>query len=217
MKIICRICRIFTPLLSAIIGILLIAIINPFDYITAVPNSFKYEFGITLYFGIFDYVLRLIGDIVSNLFFADVKCICFIDKSNIDISNSPLISLEGENGVGEIKCKILVSGTAKLLQDNIIKISFPDWIDAQVASSDTGMASITSDRECLIKLEKMIPKASRRRTTADAIIKIAMIHMPSEQELTINIEPEIIYSKFKLSNVMCNYNSNSFKIRSNKE
>ena len=93
-------------LLVPLIAVFFLNQFNVFEYITFVPEDYKFDVGLTLYLAILEALAEILEHLYSNAL-AEVECIFFQKAEDINIKNTPVFVCSDQTaGVTSISCKV---------------------------------------------------------------------------------------------------------------
>ncbi|MBE6070074.1 MAG: hypothetical protein E7211_20650 [Clostridium lundense] len=201
---------------STIIGVLLKAIIIPviavlgldkfnlFEYISFVPADYRYEIGLAVYLTLIEAVYGFIENIVNQRR-ANVICTFYISEGDEDIKNTPSIRCDDTIGVATINCHLQLSGNLKLLRKCKLYLELPSWLTSQVNVLDT-VLSYTGN-QLNWEFDRMLPTTGIKNQVAEYKNKISLIKNASGNNLTIELEPQMVRSRG------VKFETNGFKVQ----
>ena len=104
-------------LLVPLIAVFFLNQFNVFEYITFVPEDYKFDVGLTLYLAILEALAEILEHLYSNAL-AEVECIFFQKAEDINIKNTPVFVCSDQTaGVTSISCKVQLKGNVKRLKN----------------------------------------------------------------------------------------------------
>lgn len=158
---------IISPIVSAILGLLLINIFNFCDYLTFVPKDKKFDVGITVYFGVIEvllnYFLNFVIDKIMQMK-SSLEVIMGPSNSTPDLQLYPIISFkDNENTSFYVILKLC--GKAKHFCD--AKVIIPDirFATIQPTIKQQGLRTVNDkiiiDLSCLTGANKLVDVVHR--------------------------------------------------------
>lgn len=196
-------------ILGPVFAVIMVSKFNLFNYITFVPEEYKYEVGLTAYLAIAEAILEII-EIFGEKNSATVTCVFYRRESEINIKNTPTVSCS--MGTASIKCQIALSGSAKVLRDAKLSLVLPTWL-----SSQADMSNLIMKYDCqkiTVPFNEVIPTNNQKVTSVEITIPIPLIQNMDDGILSNTLAAEIEAKWF--NKIRIDYKSNSFTI-SNKE
>ncbi|WP_426348679.1 hypothetical protein ACPWSR_13105 [Alloiococcus sp. CFN-8] len=203
--------NVFKHIASVILAIILLNFFNLFNYASFIPKSIRFETGLTAYVTVLESIFTITIDKISNKLLTEIHCIFYGYGNEKDISNTPDVYFNNELGICEIRLNLEAKGSARILSQNQIKISFPDWVDIQSGHKNS-VLSIGNNHDCIVSIEKLLPYKSNREEKISTDIKIALIKSEVDEDRVINVQAELVTKKGIIGKVMCKYTSNSFRL-----
>ncbi len=201
-----KVCKLLTPILSAVIGILCANQFNIFTLFTFVSQENAYEYCITAYFAIADIILEEFIKLVEKLLAScvgKVEAIIYPVSSNADIASNAVLDFNSE-GLAEIRVLVKITGNRKYFRNTELQIKSPAFIDIQGTKKEA--VARTNSEGYSINLYDLFGKCEK--TSFEQTFRIVMAQAEVEGDCTAKIEPEI---KGKHLNVM--YKHNYLQIR----
>lgn len=201
-----KVCKLLTPILSAVIGILCANQFNIFTLFTFVSQESAYEYCITAYFAIADIILEEFIKLVEKLLAScvgKVEAIIYPVSSNADIKSNAVLDFNSE-GLAEIRVLVKITGNRRYFRNTELQIKSPAFIDIQGIKKEE-VARMNSEGYS-INLYDLFGNCEK--TSFEQTFRIVMAQAEVEGDCTAKIEPEI---KGKHLNVM--YKHNYLQIR----
>lgn len=118
---------VFAPILAMFI----LSKCNICDYLSFIPDGYKYESGVTLYVALILLFIEAITEFI-NKSKAQIQCVFYPDYSKESSVYKPEIVLSGNQlGVSAIYCHLIIEGNYKTLKDTRIDMEIPSWFGIQ--------------------------------------------------------------------------------------
>ena len=134
--------RVFVYLIGIILALFLAKFVNLFKYISFVPDDKSYDICITTYCTIIeifmDFMYTKIFECIEK-YRVYVECACFINSSNISISNIPVVTFSGM-GIAHLSIQVSIRGNADALKSSTIIIYSMSQTDFQIEHSGTALS-----------------------------------------------------------------------------
>lgn len=123
-------------LVLPVISMFILNKFNLFDYISIVPENYRFQAGLTLCLAvtgaIFDYFRHII-----ERHLIEITCIFYENQESKSISNTPILNCAtGGQGVGSVWCNIKITGNLKNISSCILSINLPKWLSSQTQVDD---------------------------------------------------------------------------------
>ena len=178
-------------LLVPIIAVFFLNQFNIFEYITFVPEEYKFDVGLTLYLAILEAFAEILDHLYSNAL-AEVECIFFQKPEDINIKNTPVfICSDQTEGVVSISCKVKLKGNVKKLKKCRLSMELPNWLTSQI-SQDSQMM-LYSDNTLTWKFDTVLSaNAIINEESASAMTMIPFIRTIGDEILTVVLRPRLI-------------------------
>lgn len=185
---------------SSIIKILIKSIVLPFiamfmlnkwnccDYITFIPQDYRFEAGLTFYMATLEAIVEFAKYFIMKAS-ATITCTFYTDERHEYSHTRPSIQMsENSMGVASVWCHIILNGNYKKLLETEICLDIPQWFSAQLDAN----SNITQET-CQIKwnASKLLPKHyNRREIHTETRMKLSFIRT-EETDASIVIEPTV--------------------------
>lgn len=173
-------------IITPIISIKLLGVFNIFEQFEFIPVERATTLGLTAYLGILEFIWFTILSWISSKN-CKIKCVFSKAGESTNINSVPEITFKKD--VAEIICNIDVSGSAKRLLKNSLEITFPEWVDIQVQSSNI---IALQNNTYKINLGSMVDENDHIVENATCKFKICFIkNFSSEDTYSKTIIPKI--------------------------
>lgn len=185
---------------SSIIEILIKAVVLPLiamfilnkwnlcDYITFIPEDYRFEAGLALYMAILEAIAEFAEYFIAKAS-ATITCTFYMDERHEDSHTRPSIQMsENSMGVASVWCHIILNGDYKKLLGTEVCLDIPQWFSAQLDAN----SNITQEA-CQIKwnVSTLLPEHDNRREIHTEIrMKLSFIRT-EETDASIVIEPTV--------------------------
>lgn len=201
--------NILKPIIAAIISLLALYKLNVFDYLTFIPNEYRYEVGITVYFAFFEILIETIFDCIGAKLFSNLDIVISSKNTFGDLTSTPQIDFNSMQ-IAEMFVKISATGTKKQFAATAIKIPCPSFVTMQV-NEQNAAAVIDPDGDCIINLQRLFGNIYER-TQIDCEFIISFIREPVSNAGNVKVRPIIVSSKkvTLISKLIIRYKTNSF-------
>lgn len=198
--------RLISPILSSLLGLLILNFFNIFDYINIAPDDLKNELALSLYILVLQIFFQYIDEFLSNTIYTTIILENYIDNN---IVKNPVFILSKDNiSVKQISFNLKINGFIKILKGNSIKIIFPDWIQVQVLQGKSNIKS--ANNELVITFDSIIPHNRKNNIAYEEQFKIGIIRNNIDEKTSIDIVPTI--SKRRL-NPLLKFTSDKFILK----
>lgn len=177
---------------------------NVFEYITFIPEDYRYEIGLTVYLALIE-ALYEFGEKFVDSKKAKVVCIFFKSETDKDGKNIPTIICDATIGVAVINCYIELTGNLGRLRKCKLQMELPSWLTAQISASDA-VLSYTGNL-LTWEFSKMLPEMGIGDQSATYKSKISLIRNTSENNISIKLEPQMKKTK------CISFETNGFKVQ----
>lgn len=192
-----KILKLVTPIFSAIIGLLVANKFNVFEFMTFVPEDYKYEVCITTYFVIADVIVGIVGNGISNLlktrFISELEVVLSHQATTID-SRTDITLAFNNDGLTEANILLRIKGKKKHFENVELLIKKPAFAEIQSAYR---RKEVTIDRDNYrIKLVDLFGNSDL--IDSCQTFKIAMIQDAVDGDTSIILAPELSEKRFGL-------------------
>jgi hypothetical protein len=199
--------KIFTPIISALIGILAANQLNIFALIPFVPTDYLYEVCITAYFAIADVVLDALqehySEKISKWFYSELEVIIFQPGTSINFSTDSVLDFNADD-LTEANISVKITGTKKHFKDIDLLIKKPSFAEIQ---NDSRRREVQIDNENYrIKLAELFGNSDQIECKQE--FKIVMIQDPVDGDSSIIMSPELSKKKRNIK-----YRHNNAKLK----
>lgn len=104
---------------------------NICDYITFIPEHFRFEAGLALYMAILEAVVEIVEYVVEQRH-ATITCIFYDNERREDSNTKPAININSSGmDVASVWCHIVLDGRWKQLKELQIILDVPNWFSIQ--------------------------------------------------------------------------------------
>lgn len=207
--------RVLFTLLAAFLGLLAVNIFNIFDYWLFIPEDYRYEVGITIYFAIADTTLTNTVDWIKENYYSRISCIMKVKGMKSNIFSTPEVDFN-ELDLAEVFLHIHVKGKKKSLSDVFIQIPSLAVASMQLNTRNT-FATIIKDGSCIVKIGQLFGNVENQ-TEVEVEIPITFIKEPVDISSSIQITPKISRTSTNrvgslMRTLATHYSSNSFILK----
>jgi hypothetical protein len=181
-------------------------------YFSIIPTEEKNNFNITFYCAIIAIIFQILKDVllkILNMIRVDISVIAYEKNKTSNIDTIPEI-IFNERNVSEVYFEFKIEGYPIILKKIVLSIDLPNWASFQSNFE-------TNDNGCYeLKIKEIIYRErQKKRVKVTSQKKFPIIFNPIEDEL--NSDKVTISIKGFFFKYFCNFQSNSFIIRTKKE
>lgn len=178
-------------LLVPLIAVFFLNQFNVFEYITFVPEDYKFDVGLTLYLAILEALAEILEHLYSNAL-AEVECIFFQKAEDINIKNTPVFVCSDQTaGVTSISCKVQLKGNVKRLKNCRLSLELPNWLTSQIPQNSQMM--LYSGNTLIWKFDTILSaNAIVDEQSATVTTTIPLIRTKGDEILTVVLQPELL-------------------------
>lgn len=181
-------------ILIPLIAVVGLNVLNIFDYVTIVPQEYKFEFGLTIYLAICEAIWEGIKRKCSSLC-ATINCIFYTKEEEKTIKNTPTIICGASTmNVSKIKCQILLNGNPDYLYKSKLQFSLPEWLSSQVPSSNRVLKY--ENNLLTLHFDRVIVNNGQKSISISQIIEIPFIQNADDEFLSITLRPQLLLDGF---------------------
>lgn len=180
-------------LLIPICGIFLVNKFNLFSYMSFIPDDYVYETGLTTYFLVLEFLFTKIPEKIKEKFKTDIRCTLYSDEATKSLGNTPVIAFPPVD-VASFYCEINIKGSKRRLNNLLVVISFPQWVEAQVSAGSFSI-SIGSNNNCIVDLSKLVNPDYDKKNELTVSTKISLIRNSVDEKCKIDITPKLDFKK----------------------
>lgn len=201
-----RIWKILTPILSAIIGVLVANTWNVFALFPFIPTNSVYEICLTAYFAIVDILLEFLWDWIVNIYeklISSLNVVLSVPGTRNDITTDAVMTFNSQ-GIAEAIVSVEIKGRKKHFKRTDLVIKKPAIAEMQPASRRREVR-IESDNY-YINLEALFGNSDMLECKQE--FKIAFIKDELDGGDMIKMHPELNKKKRNIK-----YKCNSMKLR----
>lgn len=175
-------------LLIPLIAMFLLHKFNLFNYITFIPENYRFDAGLTCYLAILEALFETVIYFLSKQQ-ADIVCVYYRDKREMNITNAPVIVCEESmGGTASFRCHVKISGNIKRLRSAGISMELPSWVTAQIERNDLVMSYENNTLSWDFK--RLLPEKSDFEQFAEYDSKIGIIRTQADNSLSIKVQPQ---------------------------
>lgn len=185
---------------SSIIKILLKAVVLPMiamfmlnkwnlcEYITFIPEDYRFEAGLALYMAILEAVAEFIEYFIAKAN-ATITCTFYIDERREDRHAKPTIQMSDRSmGIASVWCHIILDGNYKILSGTEICLDIPQWFSAQL---DANSSLDQNNHQIKWDVSTLLPEHDNKKDVhTETRMKISFIRN-NENDASIVLEPTI--------------------------
>ena len=186
-----KVLRVITPIISAIIGIVLANYLNIFDWMPFVPKEYSYEFCISVYFAmadvIIDFLKEFICDKIQNKFFSIANVLISKPGTEINIDTNAVLNFN-EDDLTEALITVYIKGHKKHFKDVELVIKKPAFAEIQEGRSMRQEVYLDSNNY-YIKLEELFGHSESVK--CKQVFQIALIQNPVDGDSSVTLVPEL--------------------------
>lgn len=198
-------------LLIPICGIFLVNKFNLFSYMSFIPQDYVYETGLATYFLVLEFLFTKIPEKFEEKFKTDIQCTFYSDEATKSLKNTPAIAFPPVDVVS-FYCELCIKGSKRRLNNLLVVISFPQWVEAQASTGSLSM-SIGTDNRCTIDLSKLLNPDYNNKNELTVRTKISLIRNSVDEKCSIEITPKLDYKKRLHSRFLMRFVHNSITLK----
>lgn len=161
---------------------------NLCDYITFIPEDYRYEAGLTLYLAILEGACYVIEYFIEKSS-ASIKCVFYKDEKREDGHAKPVVTMSQKSlDVGSVWCHLVVAGNWKKLSKSQIILDIPEWFSAQI-ENDSFMTQ--ENHKVIWNISSLLPANDNKKLVyVENRMKLSFIRN-KKNNVMIDIEPTI--------------------------
>lgn len=185
---------------SSIIKILIKAVVLPIiamfmlnkwnlcEYITFIPEDYRFEAGLALYMAILEAVAEFIEYFIAKAN-ATITCTFYTDERREDRHAKPTIQMSDSSmGIASVWCHIILDGNYKILSGTEICLDIPQWFSAQL---DANSSLNQNNHQIKWDVSTLLPEHDNKKDVhTETRMKISFIRN-NENDASIVLEPTI--------------------------
>ncbi|WP_304975153.1 hypothetical protein [uncultured Acetatifactor sp.] len=185
---------------SSIIKILLKAVALPImamfmlnkwnlcEYITFIPEDYRFDAGLALYMAMLEAVAEFIEYFIAKAN-ATITCTFYTDERREDRHAKPTIQMSDSSmGIASAWCHIILDGSYKKLSGTEICLDIPQWFSAQV---DANSSLEQNNHQIKWNVSLLLPEHDNKKDVhTEMRMKISFIRN-NENNVSIVLEPTI--------------------------
>lgn len=177
---------------------------NLCEYITFIPESYRFEAGLALYLAILESVVESIEYFIMKAN-STIKCIFYIDELREDSHIKPIIKMSKcTMGTAKILCHVTLDGNYKKLFGTEIYLDIPQWFSVQL---NAGNNLDQDNNKIKWNISSLLPQHDNKIAVhAETRMEISFIQN-NVNEALIDLEPTV-KRKFGLK-----FDTNGFTIQ----
>lgn len=185
---------------SSIIKILIKAVVLPFiamfmlhkwnlcEYVTFIPENYRFEAGLALYMAILEAIAELAEYFIAKAN-ATITCTFYTDERHEDGHTRPSIQMnENSMGVASAWCHIILNGNYKKLSGTEVCLDIPQWFSTQL----DGNSNITQEAyQIKWNVSTLLPEHDNHKNVYTEIrMKLSFIRNEAT-DVSIVLEPTV--------------------------
>ncbi|MGG7160222.1 hypothetical protein [Clostridium baratii] len=210
-----RIIQYIYPVLVSILSLWLISCFNIIEYLNIFPKDKRFDICLALYLTVIQILINIIDNHIKNVInknISEIQVIFYKNRENKNININPIVNLNREVGVGQIRCELNINGNTKNLKNTKLAISLPNWVTTQLTLRECTVQDFENYSTIYINLNDLVIGEIADNLKMDFEIPIIINNMDSNRENIIKCDFEKIDGNVK--NIFCSekYISNSFKL-----
>ena len=161
---------------------------NMCEYITFIPEGYRFEAGLALYMAILEAIAELIEYLIAKAN-ANITCTFYTDERREDTHSKPIIQMSDSSmGIASIWCHIILNGNYQKLYGTEICLDTPSWFSAQL---DTNSSLEQNDHQIKWNVSTLLPEHDNNKKIHTEIrMKISFIRN-DVNNASIVLEPTI--------------------------
>lgn len=176
-------------ILVPLISVILLNAANIFDFVTFIPENYRFECGLIVYLAVceagWDFLKRKLSSRCAN-----IDCIFYVHKEEKSIDNTPtIICGPSSTNVASLKCEIRLEGCANTLRNTHLRLLLPEWLSTQVSSSNLVLKY--SDNILIWEFDKIIQDSEKKEVLIMHTVDIPFIQNADNVEIVQTLFPEI--------------------------
>ena len=185
---------------SSIIKILIKAVVLPIiamfmlnkwnlcEYITFIPEDYRFDAGLALYMAMLEAVAEFIEYFIAKAN-ATITCTFYTDERREDRHAKPTIQMSNSSmGIASVWCHIILDGNYKKLSGTEICLDIPQWFSAQL---DANSSLVQNDHQIKWNVSLLLPEHDNKKDVhTEMRMKISFIRN-NENNVSIVLEPTI--------------------------
>ena len=177
--------------LVPLIAVFLLNKFNFFNYITFVPDDYKFDVGLTLYLAVLEAIAEILEQVYSNSL-AEIECIFYQRPEDINIKNTPVFLCSDQTaGVANVSCRVQLKGNIKRLRNCRLSLDLPNWLTSQAPQSSQVMQysgnSLIWSFDALLSNNTVVNEEGAKVTTT-----IPLIRTTGDETLVVVLQPELL-------------------------
>ena len=196
-------------LIASLIAIICLNFWNIFDYVKFIPEEYRYDTGVTIYFSIAEILIGYVLIAIKKKCFADIEVIVKDSKSaktKGDLLYNPTIVLDNQFGLSEFTINIKVNGSYDNLKN--VKICIPhNHLSTMQIDLHRDYVLMDENNDCNVMLDKWLDNSSKY-IESNISFKISLIKDVDDTNETMKVEPECKYIKNNLRRFLINFKKN---------
>ena len=175
---------------------------NIFEFITIIPDNYKYDVGLTVYLAFFGFAYDWCDDYINSKR-AQIVC-TFYQLENVKII------CDKSTGTAMICCELQLTGDSSRLRNCKLQMDLPQWLSSQVKNTDI-VLEYTSDT-LIWTFDHLIPDSKEKQVNVKYNVKIPFINNNGENKVSFKLFPTI-----KNNKTMIDFRTNGFYIQNWRE
>ncbi len=161
---------------------------NLCEYITFIPEDYRFEAGLALYMAMLEAVAEFIEYLITKAN-ATITCSFYTDERREDGHAKPTIRMSDSSmGIASVWCHIILDGSYKKLSGTEICLDIPHWFSAQL---DANSSLEQNDHQIKWNVSTLLPEHDNKKEVhTEMRMKISFIRN-NASEASIVLEPTV--------------------------
>ena len=161
---------------------------NLCEYITFIPEDYRFDAGLALYMALLEAVAEFIEYFIAKAN-ATITCTFYIDERREDRHAKPTVQMSGNSlGTANVWCHIILDGNYKKLSGTEICLDIPQWFSAQLNANSS---LEQNNHQIKWHVSTLLPEHDNKKDVHTEIrMKISFIRN-NENDASIVLEPTI--------------------------
>lgn len=161
---------------------------NLCEYITFIPEDYRFDAGLALYMALLEAVAEFIEYFIAKAN-ATITCTFYIDERREDMHAKPTVQMSGSSmGIANVWCHIILDGNYKKLLGTEICLDIPQWFSAQL---DANSSLEQDNHQIKWNVSTLLPEHDNKKDVhTETRMKISFIRN-NENDASIVLEPTI--------------------------
>jgi hypothetical protein len=161
---------------------------NLCEYITFIPEDYRFEAGLALYMALLEAVAEFIEYVIAKAN-ATIICTFYTDERREDRQARPTIQMSNSSmGIASVWCHIILDGSYKKLSGTEICLDIPQWFSVQL---DANSSLEQNNHQIKWNVSILLPEHDNQKEVhTEMRMKISFIRN-NENDTSIVLEPTI--------------------------